>query len=83
MKDMPAITKEERFKAAAESVLLMGAKILELRKALTAVEKERDELRRALYLIEHQDESCGGNLRPYEIYMAMQRIARAALKGRE
>ena len=46
----------------------------------TAATQEIQRLRDVLALIEAQDQGCGGNLSAEEIYKAMQRLAREALR---
>jgi hypothetical protein len=56
-----------------------AAEIHRLNNQLTAAHLERDSLKRTMRLIEVQDQGCGGNLKPEEIYRAMQKLARETL----
>jgi hypothetical protein len=52
----------------------------ECKRAIGMLEADVQRLRDAIKLIECQDQGCGGNLKPEEIYQAMQRIARETLR---
>ena len=69
-----------RFEDAQTVVAPMALAIKTLRDELTAMTLERDALKNTMRLIEVQDQGCGGNLKPEEIYRAMQKLASEALK---